>query len=370
MNKHYDYLLVGAGLFNATVAYFLKRKGYKVFVIEKRDHIGGNIYTKKEHNIDVHVYGAHIFHTDNKDVWEFVNKLTPFNVYNHRVMANYKGTYYSLPFNLKTFKTIYGTDDLEIIQNNIEQEKKEFFKNKEYVDNLENHIINQVGTSVYTRLIKGYTEKQWNADCKDLPSSIIKRLPIRFNDNDSYFNDIYQGMPKYGYTALIEALLEGIEVKTSTDFFGNKEEYLRLADKIIYSGSIDKLLDNKYGPLSYRSLRFETEIIKEKKLQPLPVINYTEREVPYTRIIEHANFLDQNQEGFSIITKEYPDDYNEKNEPYYPLGDKDSIEQYNKYKKEIEETYPQIIFGGRLGLYKYFDMDDTIIEAMTLVEKL
>ncbi|MBE6836270.1 MAG: UDP-galactopyranose mutase [Ruminococcaceae bacterium] len=361
--QKYDYLLVGAGLFNAVFAYEAKKRGKSVLVIEKRNHIGGNIYTEKQYGIDVHVYGAHIFHTDSERVWDFVNNVASFNDFINTPYANFKGKLYSMPFNMYTFEKMFGVKTPEEAKAVIENEKSEI---KGEPQNLEQQAISLVGRTVYERLIKGYTEKQWGRDCKDLPAFIIKRIPVRFEYNNNYFNDKYQGIPVEGYTALIEKLFDGCEIKLGTDFNGNRDYYLSLCDKCVYSGAIDEFFDFCLGDLEYRSLRFENETLDEKQYQPIAVVNYTEREVPFTRIIEHKHFNPVDSEK-TVITREYPVSFEKGMEKYYPVNDEKNNSLYERYRK-LEKS-EKVIFGGRLAEYKYYDMDDTVLAALELADR-
>lgn len=365
--KKYDYILVGCGLYNASLAYFLTKHNKKVLILEKRDHIAGNIYTKNIDNINVHVYGAHIFHTSNVDVWNFVNKFSSFNNFINEPLGLYKGKYYHLPYNLNTFKDLWGDnitkeEAKKIIEEEINKE------NIKEIKNLEDQALSLVGRTIYETLIKGYTEKQWGRSCKDLPSFIIKRIPLRFEANNNYFNDSYQGIPKCGYTKFVENMLKGIEVKLNVDYLKDKEYYDSLADFIVYSGAIDEYFNYKFGELEYRSLRFENETLDLESYQPRAVINYEEKEVPYTRIIEHKKFLNDESKK-TIITKEYPSTYKRGDERYYPINDEKNNTLYSKYLEEVKKI-DNLILGGRLGKYKYFDMDDTILEAMNDAKKI
>ena len=364
---HYDYLFIGAGLFSATIANSAIKAGKKCLVIEKRDHIGGNIYTENVDNINVHKYGAHIFHTDNKEVWEYVNSFAEFNRYTNCPVANYKGQFYNLPFNMNTFTKIWNdVKTPEDAQNRI-QEQANVMQNKT-PKNLEEQAISLVGQDIYELLIKGYTEKQWGKKCKELPPEIIKRLPVRLTFDNNYFNDKYQGIPIGGYTQIIEKMLNGCDVQLNTDFFEDKEKWLSIADKVIYTGTIDKFYDYQFGELEYRSLRFETEKLNIANFQGNAVINYTEAEIPYTRIIEHKYFEFGNQPT-TIITREYPATWKQGDEPYYAVNDEKNAKLYEKYR-DLADKQDKVIFGGRLGMYKYFDMDDTIIAAWNLVNKI
>lgn len=358
----YDYIIVGAGLFGATCAYELNKCGKKVLVIDKRNHIGGNIYTELNEGINVHKYGAHIFHTSNKEIWNYINQFGEFNNFINSPIARYKNETYNLPFNMNTFSQIWK--DVFLPEDAIKKIEEERFKGEP--TNLEEQAMSLVGKTIYEKLVKEYTEKQWGKDCKDLPTFIIKRLPVRFTYNNNYFNDIYQGIPKEGYTKLIERMLDGIEVRLNTDFLNDKEYYESISDKIIYTGTIDGYYDYCYGKLEYRSLRFEEEIIKTDNWQGNAVINWTSHRVPFTRTIEHKHF-NNDISNKTIISYEYPC----KNdlEPYYPINNEKNDKLYQKYKK-LAETSKNVLFGGRLGLYKYYDMDKTIEEALKLVEVL
>lgn len=357
--KKYDYLIVGAGLYGSTLANLLTKKGKKVLVIDKRNHIGGNIFTENIEGINVHIYGAHIFHTDDTEIWNYVNSFVPFNNYINNVIATYKGKFYHLPFNMNTFKEMWGVttkeEALEVINKQIEKE------NIKEPKNLEEQALSLVGRDIYETLVKGYTEKQWGRKATELPSFIIKRLPLRFEYNNNYFNDKFQGIPIGGYTLLISKMLDGIDVLLNTDYLLKKEELNKLSDKIIYTGAIDEYFDYKFGHLEYRSLRFDTQIIKKEYYQNNCVINYTEYEVPYTRIIEHKYFEDTKCSS-TVVTFEYPIDYKEGMEKYYPVNNEKNNALYLLYKDEAKNI-GNIYFGGRLGNYKYFDMDDTIKQA-------
>ena len=356
----YDYLIVGSGLYGAILARELKNAGYKVLIIEKRNHIAGNVYTEKRDNINVHVYGAHIFHTSDEKVWNYVNKYAKFNDFINSPLAYYKGEYYHMPFNMNTFHEIWGVNTAEEAKAKIEEEKAK--ENIKEITNLEEQAISLVGRTIYERLVKGYTEKQWGRDCKDLPSFIIKRLPLRFEYNNNYFNDIYQGIPIGGYTKLVENIIGDIEVKLNEDYLKNKDYWNKQAKNIIYTGAIDEFYDYKFGELEYRSLKFEVERIEKEYYQKNCVINYTEREVPYTRIIEHKYF-ENDQSPVTWITKEYPSDYKKGMEKFYPVNDEKNNSLYKQYE-ELAAKENNIIFGGRLGKYKYYDMDDVIAEAL------
>ncbi|QNU67707.1 UDP-galactopyranose mutase [Ruminiclostridium herbifermentans] len=365
----YDYLIVGTGIFGSIFAYEANRRGKKCLVIDKRSHIGGNIYTSLVEGINVHNYGAHIFHTSNKDLWEYVNKFAEFNRYTNSPVARYKSEIYNLPFNMNTFNKMWGvTTPLEAkakIQQQIEEagilEPK----------NLEEQAISLVGRDIYERLVKGYTEKQWGRRATELPCFIIKRLPIRFTYDNNYFNDKYQGIPIGGYTQIIEKMLKGIEVRLNMDFFMHREELTALADKIVFTGMIDEFYNYCYGELEYRSLRFETEVLDCENYQGNAVVNYTEYEIPYTRIIEHKHFEfgceSQNVNPKTVITKEYPVAWKHGDEPYYPMNDDRNNELYAKYRA-LADKEKKVIFGGRLGMYKYFDMHNVVAEALSCVK--
>ena len=362
--KKYDYLIVGSGLFGSIFAYEANKRGKKCLVIDKRNHIGGNIYTEEIDGINVHKYGAHIFHTSDKKVWNYINQFAEFNRYTNSPIANYKGEIYNMPFNMNTFNKLWGVIIPEEAKNKIEQEKLE--ANIDEPKNLEEQAIKLVGKTIYEKLVKGYTEKQWGKKANELPSFIIKRLPVRFTYDNNYFNDIYQGIPIGGYTQIIEKMLEGIEVKLNCDFFRNREELEKIADKIIFTGMIDKFYNYQFGELEYRSLRFETEVIDDENYQGNAVVNYTEYEIPYTRIIEHKHF-EYGTQARTVITREYPDNWNKDKEPYYPINNDKNNSLYLKYK-ELADKEKNVIFGGRLGQYKYFDMHVIIAEALKCVD--
>ena len=366
MNK-YDYLIVGAGLFGATMANILNSKGKKVLVIDKRNHIGGNIYTEDVEGIHVHKYGAHIFHTDYKDVWDYVNSFVEFNRYTNSPVARYKDEIYNMPFNMNTFSKIWSdVITPEDALRHINEERNEI---KEEPKNLEEQAISLVGRTIYEKLIKGYTEKQWNRDCKDLPAFIIKRLPVRLTYDNNYFNDRYQGIPIGGYTKLIEKMLNGIEVRLNENYFDNKEEYNKLADKIIYTGMIDEFFDFKLGRLEYRSLKFDNKIFDTDNYQGNAVINYTGREVDYTRVIEHRHFDNTINSDKTVVTFEYPDDWDPSKEAYYVINDDKNNKLAEEYRN-LANKEKNVIFGGRLAEYKYYDMDDVIKSAMEKAKEL
>ncbi len=363
----YDYLVVGAGLFGATFANLMNKKGKKVLVIDRRPNVAGNIYTEEVEGIQVHKYGAHIFHTDYKDVWEYVNSFVEFNRYTNSPVARIGNEIYNMPFNMNTFSKIW--DDVftpEDAMRHIEEEKKEIDHEPQ---NLEEQAISLVGRTIYEKLIKGYTEKQWNRDCKDLPAFIIKRLPVRLVYDNNYFNDKYQGIPIGGYTKLVEKMLEGIEVRLNTNYFDNKEELDKLADKVVYTGAIDEYFNYSLGELEWRSLRFENEIKDCKNFQGNAVVNYTGHEVDYTRVIEHKHFEFDTESPKTVITYEYPADYEKGMEKYYTVNDDKNNELAEKYK-QLAAKEENVIFGGRLAEYKYYDMDDVIKSAFEVAEKM
>ena len=359
--KKYDYLIVGAGLFGAVFAHEAKEAGKTCLVIDKRNHIAGNIYTDKVKDIDVHQYGAHIFHTSNETVWNYVNRFAKFNRYTNSPVANYKGEIYNMPFNMNTFNKLWGVVTPQEAQAKIEEQKAAY--HVENPQNLEEQAISLIGPDVYTKLVKGYTEKQWGKRATELPSFIIKRLPVRFTYDNNYFNDDYQGIPVEGYTKMIERMLDGVEVKLEEDFLKNREAFMEQADKIVYTGMIDEYYNYCYGELEYRSLNFETEVLEGvENYQGNAVVNYTEYEVPYTRIIEHKHFTYGTQPD-TVITREYPKTWSKGDEPYYPMNDEKNLNLYEKYT-ELAAKEGNVIFGGRLGMYKYYDMDDTIEPAL------
>ena len=362
--KKYDYLIVGSGLFGAVFAHEATKKGKKCLVIEKRDHIGGNIYCENIEGITVHKYGAHIFHTSNKRVWDYVNELCEFNNFINSPVGKYKGEMYNLPFNMNTFSKMFGISTPEEAQKIIAEQRAEI---KGEPQNLEEQAISLVGREIYTKLIKGYTEKQWGRDCKDLPPFIIKRLPVRYTYDNNYFNDRYQGIPEGGYNVIIEKLLDGIEVRLNTDFFSDKEGFLALVDKCLYTGTVDAFFDYKLGHLGYRSLKFETETLDCANYQGVAVVNYNEREIPFTRIIEHKHF-EFGKQPKTVITREYPADWYEGDEPYYPINDDKNMELYKKYRLLSKEIHHKVHFGGRLAEYKYYDMHQVIASALKFIE--
>ncbi|NLJ18868.1 UDP-galactopyranose mutase [Globicatella sulfidifaciens] len=362
----YDYLIVGAGLFGSIFAYEAKQRGKKCLVIDKRNHIGGNVYTKEVEGIQVHEYGAHIFHTNNKRIWDYVNQFAEFNRYTNSPIANYKGEIYNLPFNMNTFHKLWGVTSPEEAKRKIEEQRKT--ANISQPSNLEEQAISLVGTDIYQKLIKGYTEKQWGRPANELPAFIIKRLPVRFTYDNNYFNDRFQGIPVGGYTQIFEKLLDGIDVKLKTDFFKEREELETLANKIVFTGMIDQFYDYQFGVLNYRSLKFETTVLDDTdNFQGNAVVNYTDSETAYTRIIEHKHFEFGKQEK-TVITKEYPMEWEQGLEPYYPINDDENNTVYKKYK-DLADQEAKVIFGGRLANYKYYDMHQVIGEALVTVEK-
>lgn len=368
----YHYLLIGAGLFSSVLAHELAKQGKSCLVIDKRTHVAGNIYTENIDGINVHTYGAHIFHTDSKEIWDYVNQFAEFNRYTNCPVANYKGSLYNLPFNMNTFNKIWP-DVLtpEQAKNRIEEQSCEIAG--KVPCNLEEQAISLVGRDIYERLIKGYTEKQWGRSCSELPPEIIKRLPLRYIFDNNYFNDRFQGIPVGGYTQIIEKMLAGADIQLNTDYFSDKEYFDACAEKIIFTGPIDRYFDYCLGELEYRSLHFDTEILSVQNYQGNAVINYTDDETPFTRIIEHKHFEPDNKKCVemdkTIITREYPAGWKIGDEPYYPVNDSRNSDLYNKYRK-LAARERKVIFGGRLGMYKYFDMDDTIAAALELFKCL
>lgn len=365
----YDYLVVGSGLYGAIFAHEARVHGKSVLVVDKRPNIAGNIYTENIEGINVHKYGAHIFHTNNKKVWEFVNSFVEFNRYTNSPIANYKGEIYNMPFNMNTFSRMWGIRTPQQAKEIIEKQRSEI---KGEPKNLEEQAIALVGRDIYEKLVKGYTEKQWGRDCKELPAFIIKRLPVRFTYDNNYFNDRYQGIPIGGYNKLIEALLDGADILLNTDFLTEKEKWESMADKVIYTGAIDEYFDYCYGKLEYRTVRFETEILNTDNYQGVAVVNYTDRETPFTRVIEHKHFEYGNQYGDlpkTVISREYSTDWKEGMEPYYPVNDTKNQALYEKYLYKALGSQ-KIVFDGRLGAYKYYDMDKVVLAAMQMWETL
>ena len=367
---NYNYLIVGSGLYGATIAQQAKKAGKSVLVIDKRPNVGGNIYTEKVEGINVHKYGAHIFHTNNKEVWDYVTSFVDFNRFTNSPVVNYKGNLYSMPFNMYTFNKMWGVVTPEEAAAKIEEQKKEITGEPK---NLEEQAISLVGRDIYEKLVKGYTEKQWGRDCKDLPAFIIKRLPVRLTFDNNYFNALYQGIPIGGYTKLIEKMLEGIEVRLNVDYLENKEELDKLAEKVIYTGPIDAYFNYKLGTLEYRSVRFENEILDKPNFQGNAAVNYTDRETPWTRIIEHKWFefgKDENGNDLpkTVISREYSSEWKLGDEPYYPVNDAKNSTLYEQYKA-LAAAEDNVIFGGRLGEYKYYDMDKTVEVALAAAKK-
>ena len=362
--EHYDYLIVGSGLFGATVANRLKNDGKKVLVIDKRDHIAGNVYTEDVEGIHVHKYGAHIFHTDYKDVWDYVNSFVEFNRFTNSPIAYYKGKVYNMPFNMNTFAKLWNDvvtpDDAK---RHIEEEKKEL--NGKEPSNLEEQAISLVGRTIYETLVKGYTEKQWNRKCTELPAFIIKRLPVRFTYDNNYFNDKYQGIPIGGYTKLVDAMLDGIEVRLNTNYFDDRDYFNSIADKIVYTGMLDEYFDYKLGRLEYRSLRFDTKIMDTENFQGNAVVNYTDSTPAYTRVIEHKHFDSTSVSNKTVVTYEYPEDWTPEKEAYYVINDDKNNKLAEEYRN-LASKEENVIFGGRLADYKYYDMDDVIKKALEI----
>lgn len=355
----YDYIIVGSGLFGSICAYELNKKGYKVCVLEKRGHIGGNCYTEKKDDINVHIYGPHVFHTSNEIVWKYMSNIIEFNNFTLRPVANYKGQIYSLPFNMWTFNKLWGVITPEEAKNKILEQSNSINEPK----NLEEQAIKLVGTDIYQKLIKGYTEKQWKKKATDLPKEIIKRIPVRYTYDNNYFNDKYQGIPIGGYTKIFETLLEGIEVRLNTDYLENKEEFESIATKIIYTGPIDTYYNYQYGKLEYKTTTFEHKKINITDYQGVAMMNYTDLDIPYTRVIEHKYF-ENVQCDYTWISFEYPIDYiTDETEPYYPVNDKKNNDIYLKYKKKSDKE-KDVLFGGRLAEYKYYDMDKVILSTL------
>ena len=363
---HYDYLIVGAGLYGAVCAREAVKAGKKVLVIDKRPNIAGNVYTEEIEGINVHVYGAHIFHTNNKQVWDYVNQFAEFNRFTNSPVANYKGELYSLPFNMYTFNKMWGVVTPEEAAAKIEEQKREAGITEP--KNLEEQAISLVGTDIYEKLVKGYTEKQWGRPCRDLPAFIIKRLPVRLTFDNNYFNALYQGIPMGGYTKMVESMLSGIEVRLNVDYLENKAELDALADKVIYTGPIDAYFGYRLGNLQYRSVRFETEVLDKPNFQGNAAVNYTDRETPWTRIIEHKWFEFGTQPK-TVISREFSSEWKPGDEPYYPVNDERNGALYQQYKA-LADAEEKVIFGGRLGEYKYYDMDAVIASALNKCQEL
>lgn len=367
VGKVYDYLIVGAGLYGCVFAREVAKRGKTCLIIDKRNHIGGNIYTRDREGIQVHEYGAHIFHTSNKEVWDYVQQFATFNRYTNSPVAVYKDELYNLPFNMNTFSKLWGIRTPKEAMEMIESQRKEITQEP---SNLEEQAISLVGRDIYEKLVKGYTQKQWGRDCTELPTFIIKRLPVRFTYDNNYFNDLYQGIPIGGYTKLIERIIdhENIELQLGIDFFDRRDDFTEMSNQIVYTGMIDEFYQYRYGTLEYRSLRFETEVLNEENYQGNAVVNYTEYEIPYTRIIEHKHFEGGTQEK-TVITKEYPSNWSKGDEPYYPMNDETNNAMYQKYKA-LAEKETDVIFGGRLAEYKYYDMHQVIESALLRVQYL
>ncbi len=366
----YDYLIVGAGLYGAVFAREATAAGKKVLVIDKRPNIAGNVYTEDVEGIKVHVYGAHIFHTNNREVWDYVNRFTTFNRFTNSPVANYKGELYSLPFNMYTFNKMWGVVTPEEAEAKIDEQRKEITGEPK---NLEEQAISLVGRDIFEKLVKGYTEKQWGRDCKDLPAFIIQRLPVRLTFDNNYFNALYQGIPTEGYTKLVENLLDGIEVRLNCDYLENRETLDALAERVVYTGPIDAFFGFRLGTLEYRSVRFETELLDKPNFQGNAAVNYTDRETPWTRIIEHKWFtFGKDEKGNdlpkTVISREYSAEWKPGDEPYYPVNDEKNGALYQEYKK-LAEKEEKVIFGGRLGEYKYYDMDQVIAAALQMAKK-
>ena len=359
----YDYLIVGAGLFGAVFAHEARKKGKRCLVVDKRSHIGGNIYCEETEGIAVHKYGAHIFHTDDKEVWDYVNQLVPFNRFTNSPLANYKGKLYNLPFNMSTFYQLWGVKTPTEAKQKLEEQRKPYVDLGEPT-NLEEQALKLCGPDIYEALIKGYTEKQWGRSCNELPAFIIRRIPFRFVYDNNYFNDRYQGIPEGGYNVLIESLLDGIEVRLDTDYLQHRDELNAVADKVLFTGCIDAFYDYCFGALEYRSLQFDHQLLDIADFQGNAVINYTEREIPYTRVIEHKHF-EFGQQAKTVVTYEYPASFKRGDEPYYPINDEQNMSLFAKYKQLASES-DRVLFGGRLAGYVYADMDDTIAAALSL----
>ena len=362
--KQYDYILVGSGLYNGVFAWYAAKAGKTCLVLEKRNHLGGNIYCETIEDIHVHKYGAHIFHTSDRKVWDFVHQFAEFNRYTNSPVANYHGEMYNMPFNMNTFSKMWGISTPAEAKAKIEEQRAGIAGEPK---NLEEQAIRLVGRDIYEKLVKGYTEKQWGRDCKDLPAFIIKRLPVRYTYDNNYFNDLYQGLPVGGYNIIIDKLFAGCDIKTDTDYLKHREKYDSMGSKIVYTGMIDAFYQYSFGKLEYRSLKFENEVLDEENHQGVAVVNYTAREVPYTRIIEHKHFEFGTQPK-TVITREYPTDWQEGMEPYYPVNDVKNQTLYQKYA-ELAKKEKKVLFGGRLGEYKYYDMDKVIASAMQAAER-
>ena len=366
MKNKYEYIIVGAGLFGSVFAHEMTKVGKKCLVIDKRNHLGGNVYCERVEGVNVHKYGAHIFHTNDKGIWDYVNSFVEFNRFTNSPVANYKGEMYNLPFNMNTFYQLWGVKTPAEAQAKIDEQIAE--SGITDPQNLEEQAISMVGKDIYEKLIKGYTEKQWGRECKDLPSFIIKRLPVRFTYDNNYFKDKYQGIPIGGYNKLVDGLLEGIETITEVDFFKNKSDWEEKAEKIVFTGRIDEFYKYQYGKLNYRSLKFEHQVLEMENYQGNAVVNYTEADVPYTRILEHKHFEFGTQPK-TVITKEYPQEWDESKEPYYPVNDEKNSAVFLKYKA-LAEKESKYIFGGRLAEYRYYDMHQVIGSALATVKRV
>ena len=363
--KKYDYILVGSGLYAGVFAWYARKNKKRCLVVEKRNHIGGNVYCEDVEGIHVHKYGAHIFHTGNRKVWEFVNSLAEFNRYTNSPVANYKGQMYNMPFNMNTFSRMWGISTPDEAKAIIEKQRAEITGEPK---NLEEQAIRLVGRELYEKLIKGYTEKQWGRDCRELPAFIIKRIPVRYIYDNNYFNDPYQGIPVGGYNVIVRKLFEGCDIETSVDYLEHREHYDSLGETVVYTGTIDAFYGYRFGRLEYRSLRFESQLLDQENHQGVAVVNYTDRETPYTRIIEHKHFEFGTQPK-TVITREYLVSWQEGMEPYYPVNDQKNQELYQKYE-ELAGAESHVLFGGRLGEYKYYDMDKVIESAMNKAEEI
>ncbi|EAA3124836.1 UDP-galactopyranose mutase [Escherichia coli] len=363
----YDFIIIGSGLFGAVCAYELNKRNKRVLVIEKRDHIGGNIYTEKVDDIHIHKYGAHIFHTNDQYIWNYINKFASFNRFTNSPLAYHKGKLYNLPFNMNTFYQLWGTKTPSEAQDKIDLQRSKY--SNITPTNLEEQALSLVGEDVYEKLIKGYTEKQWGRSCSELPPFIIKRIPVRFTFDNNYFTDRFQGVPIGGYTQIIDKMLNGVDLLLNVDYLSEKDKYNSMAERIIYTGPIDAYFDKKLGTLEYRSLKFITKKIEEANYQGNAVINYTEKDIPFTRIIEHKHFDDSYETEYTFITEEYPIEWSEGQEPYYPINDKKNMDIYHKYR-ELSQMESKVIFGGRLAEYKYYDMHQVIRSALNCVNKI
>ncbi len=363
--EKYDYVIVGSGLFGSVFAYEMHKINKTCLVIDCRKHVGGNVYCEKKEGITVHKYGPHIFHTNDETIWNFVNQFAEFNHFINKPMANYYGEKYNLPFNMNTFFQMWGTETVEQARSKIEEETKPFKKTS--IQSLEELALSTVGPEIYSKLIKGYTEKQWGRQCQDLPASILKRIPVRLEYDNNYFNDKYQGIPKGGYNAIIDGLLEGVEVILETDYFNHKDSLEKLGNKLVYTGKLDAYFNYQFGELEYRSLRFDEETLDTPNFQNNAIVNYTDPETKYTRIVEHKHFEFGTQPK-TVITKEYPQEWSKEKQPYYPINDEKNKKLYSQYKK-LADACENVIFGGRLAQYKYYDMDQVIASALSMSKK-